>query len=260
MAYTQPFIKELSQHAWSTLALISGNPFQHSHPNVCGNANTTINRSKIAVAIVLIVTISAAAFYVNTLMLPRVASGGIVRVACVGDSITAFSGYPTDLQALLGNGSLVGNFGVSGSTVSLGSIEPYMHENATAVAASFQPNIVVILLGTNDARADVYPYTGNFTADYKLLISQFQQQESHPKIYLAIPPPVYENSINISSSHLTEDIIPLVRQVAQENGLPLIDTYTPLLNHPDYFVDGVHPNPTGAQVIAQTIYQAIATA
>lgn len=153
---------------------------------------------------------------------------------------------------------MVGNFGVSGSTVSLGSIEPYMRENATKVAAAFQPSTVVILLGTNDARADVYPYTGNFTTDYKLLISQFQQLESHPKIYLAIPPPVYENSINISSSHLTEQIIPKIRQVAAETGLTLIDTNTPLLNHPEYFLDGVHPTSEGAQVIAQTIYQAIA--
>jgi acyl-CoA thioesterase I len=207
---------------------------------------------------VLIVVISAAAFFANTLTSPKQASGGLVRVACVGDSITAFSGYPSDLQTLLGNASEVGNFGVSGSTVSLGSIEPYMRENATKVAADFQPSVVVILLGTNDARADVYPHTGNFTADYKLLISQFQQLESHPKIYLAIPPPVYENSINISSSHLTEEIIPKIRQVAAETGLTLIDTNTPLLNHPDYFVDGVHPNSQGAKVIAQTVYQAIA--
>jgi acyl-CoA thioesterase I len=226
-------------------------------PKFSGNANTTSNRTKIAAATVLIVVISAAAFFANTLTAPKQASGGLARVACVGDSITAFSGYPNDLQSLLGNGSLVGNFGVSGSTVSLGSIEPYIRENATKVAADFQPSVVVILLGTNDARADVYPHTGNFTTDYKTLISRFQQLDSHPIIYLAIPPPVYENNINISSSHLTEDIIPKVRQVAAENGLALIDTNTPLINHPDYFVDGVHPNTQGAEVIAQTIYQAI---
>jgi Lysophospholipase L1 and related esterases len=204
------------------------------------------------------VVISAAAFLANTLSAPKQTSGGIARVACVGDSITAITGYPSDLQALLGNASEVKNFGVSGSTVSLGSIEPYLCQNATEATTAYEPSIVVILLGTNDARADVYPCIGNFTEDYKQLISQFQQLESHPKIYLALPPPVYENSINISSSHLTSEIIPLVRQVAQENSLPLIDTYTPLLNHPDYFVDGVHPNSEGAQVIAQTIYQAVA--
>lgn len=223
-----------------------------------GNANTTSSRTKIAVAIAIAIIIIVAAFLASSLTAPKQASEGLARVACVGDSITAFSGYPTDLQALLGNASLVGNFGVSGSTVSLGSIEPYMRENATRAVADFQPSVVVIILGTNDARADVYPYTGNFTTDYKKLIDQFQQLESHPKIYLAIPPPVYENSINISSSHLTEEIIPKIRQVAAETGLTLIDTNTPLLNHHDYFVDGVHPNNQGAKVIAQTVYQAIA--
>jgi lysophospholipase L1-like esterase len=152
---------------------------------------------------------------------------------------------------------VVGDFGVSGATVSAGSVLPYPYQNASKELVAFQPSTVVILLGTNDARADVYPYTGNFTADYKVLISQIQQLASHPKIYLAIPPPVYMNSINISSSHLSEDIIPKVRQVAEETGLPLIDTYTPLLNHPDYFVDGVHPNSQGAKVIAETVYRAI---
>ena len=34
-----------------------------------------------------------------------------IRVACVGDSITAVSGYPSDLQSMLGNNYTVGNFG-----------------------------------------------------------------------------------------------------------------------------------------------------
>ena len=226
-------------------------------PRLCGNANTTSNRTKITVTVVLIVVVVAAAFLAYTLTTPQQTPGSLTRVACVGDSITAVTGYPNDLQLLFGNAWEVGNFGVSGSTVSLGSIEPYMRQNATKAAAAFQPVAVVILLGTNDARADVYPCIGNFTADYKQLISQFQQLQGHPKIYLALPPPVYENCINISSSHLADEVIPLVRQVAQDKGLPVIDTYTPLLNHPDYFVDGVHPNSEGAEVIAQTIYQAI---
>lgn len=39
------------------------------------------------------------------------------RVACVGDSITAITGYPSDLQSLLGPNYSVKNFGVNGSTV-----------------------------------------------------------------------------------------------------------------------------------------------
>ena len=45
--------------------------------------------------------------------------------------------------------------------------------------------------------------------------------------------------------------------MAKELGLTAIDVYTPLVNHPDYFVDGVHPNDEGAALIASEIYQAI---
>ena len=48
-----------------------------------------------------------------------------------------------------------------------------------------------------------------------------------------------------------------LKQVANETGLPLIDVYTPMLDHPEYFPDGVHPNNEGAQIIANTIYYAL---
>ena len=74
---------------------------------------------------------------------------------------------------------------------------------------------------------------------------------------MALPPPVYENNINISNSALSEVIIPKIKQVATETGLPIIDVYTTMLGHPEYFVDGVHPNYEGAKVIAETVYQQI---
>ncbi len=213
------------------------------------------SRTKLIVAISLILIISAASliFYHN---IPT-ETVDLSRVACVGDSITEITTYVSTLQTLLGSDSVASNFGASGSTVSLGSVEPYLFENISSAAEEFQPTTVIILLGTNDARADAFPYTNTFIHDYKLLISKFQSLESNPQIYLAIPPPVYNNTIKISNSDLTDVIIPLIRQVANETGLPIIDVYTPMLNHPDYFVDGVHPNDDGARVIAETVYQQI---
>ncbi len=93
--------------------------------------------------------------------------------------------------------------------------------------------------------------------DYEYIISRFQSLDSKPQIYLVLPPPVYENNLNISRNDFSEVIIPLIKQVANDTSLPLIDLYTPMLNHPEYFVDGVHPNDEGTTVIAQTIYQKI---
>ncbi len=212
-------------------------------------------RTKVIFSVVLILIISVAlvSFYVEKSLHPA----DLSRVALVGDSITQITSYPSKLQSLLGNNSVVGNFGASGSTVVLASIQPYLFENISFDAREFMPTTVVILLGTNDARSDVYPYIDRFQDDYKLLIGKFQNLTSKPQIFLVIPPPVYPNNINISSSDLTGAVIPGIERVAKETGLPLIDCYTPMINHPDYFVDGVHPDHDGAQVIADTIYKEI---
>lgn len=217
-------------------------------------------RTKAIVAISLILTISIATFIVyNNITLfhnnaPVYSSTNLSKIACVGDSITKITSYVSTLQTLVGNRSVVGNFGVSGATVTLASVEPYLFRNESDAAKEFQPTTVIILLGTNDARSDVFVYIDKFLEDYKLVISKYQMLESKPQIYLVLPPPVYENNINISNSDLSEVIIPMIKQAANDTGLPVIDAYTPLLNHPDYFVDGVHPNDEGARVIAEIIY------
>ena len=182
------------------------------------------------------------------------------RVALVGDSLTQITSYPSTLKLLLNSTSLYSNstlckFGASGATVILTSIRPYMFDNISQQAKDFQPTAVIMMLGTNDARADVYPDIGRFVDDYKLLISQFQSLESKPQIFLVIPPPIYNNTINISGANFTSVVIPKIEQVANEMDLPLIDCYTPLLDHPEYFVDGVHLNDEGSQAIANIIYK-----
>jgi lysophospholipase L1-like esterase len=177
----------------------------------------------------------------------------------MGDSITEISGYPEDLQKLLGNNSLVGNFGVRGATVSFGSVNPYYFTEEYPDAVDFQPSTVVLMLGTNDARADAHEFIDSFTGNYKSIIKGIQNSGNSNKaqIYLVKPPPVLENDFNISSTVLAEEVIPKIEQVAAELNLPIIDLYTPVLNHPEYYLDGVHLNSEGAQVIADLIYQAI---
>ena len=79
-------------------------------------------------AAIVIATIILATLFVRfqTFGLHSAGEASPVRVACVGDSITASTEYPSDLQSLLGPGYVVGNFGVNGSTVLLDSWKPYM--------------------------------------------------------------------------------------------------------------------------------------
>ena len=63
-----------------------------------------------------------------------------IRVACVGDSITAGFGapkgwsYPDQLRMILGAGWEVGNFGVSGRTLLRQGDRPYVKEAALTQA------------------------------------------------------------------------------------------------------------------------------
>jgi len=184
-------------------------------------------------------------------------SGNEIRVACIGDSITMGSGYPSHLDALLGANYTVRNFGVTGSTVSLSSVRPYMFQDEFLQAKEFQPDIVIIMLGTNDANPNLQPYTGNFEDDYTELVAAFQQLEGEQQIWVVKSPPVFNNTCNISPTYFRENVIPHIENLANDLNLPTIDVYGAFGNNPDYCPDGVHPTSEGAAVIASRVYDAL---
>ena len=180
-----------------------------------------------------------------------------LRVACVGDSITEGSGYPDNLRMLLGPNYTVGNFGVSGSTVSLKSDKPYMNQTAFQKAKAFQPDIVVIMLGTNDASSPTYQYLESTDDDYKQLIAEFQALPGNQEIWLVKPPPIFNSGPGPNNTNLMQGVIPTIQQVADDLNLSTIDVYTGLATHSEFFPDGVHPDSEGAKVIATDVYEAI---
>ena len=62
------------------------------------------------------------------------------------------NGYPAQLQKMLGKDYYVKNFGVGARTMLNKGDHPYMKELAWKDALAFNPNIVVIKLGTNDSK------------------------------------------------------------------------------------------------------------
>ena len=181
----------------------------------------------------------------------------LIRVACIGDSITEGSGYPADLQLMLGTDYEVRNFGVTGSNVLHNSGMPYMNQTAYITSRGFQPSIVIIMLGTNDARVGTFDSIGNFSTDYRTLINGYQRLPSHPKIWLVTPPPVFDNELNINDTNLEQGVIPCIEQVANELDLPTINVNMALGNYPEFFGDGVHPSSEGAMLIANEISQGL---
>jgi acyl-CoA thioesterase-1 len=182
-----------------------------------------------------------------------------IRVACVGDSITQGSGYPSKLQTLLGPNYTVRNFGVSGSTVSLNSTKPYMNQAAFLKAEDFEPQIVVIMLGTNDANLQIAQNEEDFEADYSRLIASFEALDGDQAVWVVKSPPIFSTDSTYNNTYLAETILPKIDRVANQLDLPTVDMYKAFGNHSEYFMDGVHPNADGASLIAFNIYDAITT-
>ncbi len=186
-------------------------------------------------------------------------SSQTIRIACVGDSLTEFTIYPEELRRLLnGPQYVIGNFGACGTTVSLDSELPYIRTSAFQDALEFKPNIVIIMLGTNDSQSNLEPYNSSFVNDYKKIIKAFQTLPSKPKIWIVLPPPIFDDEMGaIDPDYFKRSLIPCIKEAANQTNFPIIDVYSALANCSDYFPDGIHPNNEGAKLIANEIYKAI---
>jgi lysophospholipase L1-like esterase len=180
-----------------------------------------------------------------------------IRVACIGDSITEGSGYPLKLNLLLGSNYSVANFGVSGSAVSTNSSKPYLNESRFQDAIDFHPDIVVIMLGTNDANSQISPNDENFQTDYTQLINAFEQLDGKQLIWIVKSPPIFTENSGYNNTYLANDVLPQIDTLAQQMNVPTVDVYNAFGNHSDYFMDGVHPDVDGASLIASNVYDAI---
>ena len=205
-----------------------------------------------------------------------------VKVACIGNSITdghgidvaTQFGYPALLQQMLGDNYWVKNFGVSARTMLNKGDNPYMNEMAWKDAVAFNPDIVIIKLGTNDSKPQNWQYGAEFKNDLKQMITtlrpdlaQPQKKKgkksknilpAKPQIILCSPIPAFKSTWNINDSIIANSIIPIQQEVAREYGLQVIDLHTLFADKSDLVQsDGIHPNEKGvkrmAEIIAETL-------
>jgi acyl-CoA thioesterase-1 len=184
-----------------------------------------------------------------------------VRVACLGDSITmgvgtrvpAQESYPAQLQSILGSKWTVVNLGVGGRTL-LRKADPY----SIGQGLKSKPDVVIIMLGTNDSQQATWDKFGSdFTGDYDAIIDALEKLDTHPKIWICCPPPMFPGHWKLSEDVLTTHVIPAITQVAKDKNVPLIDLHTPLLDQKANFADAVHPNPVAAHRMAEIVAAAI---
>jgi acyl-CoA thioesterase I len=199
------------------------------------------------------------------LLLSHSAMAQVIKVACIGDSITQGSGvdnptvnaYPIVLGRLLGTNYQTRNFGVSGRTLLKKGDYPYWNEQSFRDATNYAPNIVTVKLGTNDSKPQNWLYKGQFAADLRAMVDAFANLPSHPQVFLCLPVPAYALNYDINPDIIRTEIIPIIKAVAKEKQLVTIDLYTALSGKPELFPDNIHPNATGAAIIAKTIQGAI---
>jgi lysophospholipase L1-like esterase len=185
-----------------------------------------------------------------------------IRVACVGDSITFGLGvegrstnhYPAVLGRLLGPRFETRNFGVSGATMLKQGDRPYWKRRELRAADAYAPHVVVLELGTNDAKPHNWRRGAHFEHDVRAMIEHFRALPPRPKLWLCLPPPVFDPSFE---RVLSQEIRPRLRKVAAEAGVPLIDLYGLFRDAPELFPDRVHPNAAGARLIARAVRAAL---
>lgn len=189
-----------------------------------------------------------------------------LRVACVGDSITFGAGienrevnsYPHVLGLLLGDKFDVRNFGVSGATLLKNGDHPWWKTQAFTDATAFNPELVLIKLGSNDTKPQNWKtHGGEFVADLTALVEHFQKLPSKPQVWLIQPVPVYEDRWGINEKDLMDGVLPAIQRVADKKKLPVIDLNAALSDRPELFPDKIHPNAAGAKLMAQTIRKAL---
>ena len=191
-----------------------------------------------------------------------------VKVACVGNSVTygmrvhdrERNCYPARLQAMLGDGFDVRNFGHSGATLLRRGHMPYVETDEYREAVEFAPDIAVIHLGLNDTDPRNWPnYSDEFTGDYLSLIDDFRRAAPACRIYICRMTPIFHTHrrFNEGTRDWYRQEQEAIENIARIAGLPLIDLQAPLYSRPDLLPDALHPDAEGAAILARTVYSAL---
>lgn len=192
----------------------------------------------------------------------------IVKVACVGDSITQGDSaevcYPAFLQQMLGYDYEVKNFGLSGYSTRKQDPYPYIGSAQYNNAVKYAADVVIYMLGTNDCQP-----TKSWNDDTKKTYKESANEifkaltDANPnvQIFVVLPPSLFKNTVWQGWETWAEQVktyaVPLNKELAEENGYEIVDAYTWSLTHQDVFKDGLHPKGDTYRDFASCIYNGI---
>lgn len=194
---------------------------------------------------------------------------GQIKIACVGDSITYGHGtthwpdntYPAKLRRNLGSGYHVNNFGFNGKSVTPDSGDAYVRTPLYGKSLAYGCDILVFMMGSNDAKPQNWHSTGQFRQELEQLLDSY----GNPSCILCTPATAFLRE-GLTGELAEYDIQPTVvaqiaatiREVAVSRGCTLVDIHALTQSHPEWYTsDGIHPNNAGAEAIAAAIAAAI---
>lgn len=122
---------------------------------------------------------------------------------------------------------------------------------------AYNPDIVIIKLGSNDSMPVNWQYKDEFEKDYGDLVDAFSSLPSHPKVFICEPVPTFAKDYTISDSVIRNEIIPILKNVSRVKKVKIIDLYKAFSGKDKLFLDGVHLNKDGCAFMAKEVYKAI---
>ena len=187
-----------------------------------------------------------------------------IRITCVGasdvSSPTPYGtpNWPDYIAPLLGYEYTITNCGASGTTMIQAGNAPYWNTAQYTNGLNSSPDIVIIMLGSNDSKPYNWIYQTNYTPDYEQLINEYRNLPSHPRVYMnTLLTAYYNGNYDIIPPIVNGQLCPIIRQIAFDEGLPIIDINTATENMPQNFPDNIHPDIAGAKVVAQTVFNGL---
>lgn len=208
-----------------------------------------------------------------------------IRVSCLGDSITfglmatsPGKSYPSVLQLMLGETYEVINFGLSGATVindfdiGTGAYYPYTKSEEYKKALESNPDIVILMLGMNDANPTHHfnKENGGCISEYYMefyqtvltdLIMRLQNLPTLPKVYLIkttqMRRKVEDGYDPDYVKNFLENLVKIreiQEKVAQTTKINLIDTCEDMQKD-SYYNDGCHLTDVGYHKLGEVVWK-----
>ncbi|WP_417505791.1 GDSL-type esterase/lipase family protein [Microbacterium sp.] len=187
-----------------------------------------------------------------------------ITIAAVGDSNTYGAGallrgrqrnsYPAQLERILGDGYQVLNYGVNRCTLQHEGDWPYDATPQATASLHAGADIVLVMLGSNDARGD------NWNAErYETQLAAFVERyrTRGATVYLLTPPVAFPNRRGVHERIIADEVAPIVRAVASRLGVDLIDVFDVTRRSVTRHPDGIHLDVRASGIVAETVAEAL---